>query len=388
MRVTFKLVTPSQKESYILIDVTWLNNRIRQSTGIKIPALQWNKRDMLPRSPQLRARLRGMADYIVSNGSDLSTREEIKEIVRVALLPDAERPETAKNAQIRPTFSQYFKEWSDRPKKSKRHRQLAYRTIMKIMGNHYDWNEVNTAYYAYLLRGLANKGYSLNYQGAIIAKLRNVMNEGFLLKYHTNYDYKKFKKPSEQADTIYLTKEEVNALWKIKLTAPLEQKARDLFLLGVFTASRYSDYSTLSTDNIKGSTLEFIQKKTGGKVILPLSPKVEEILLRNEGKAPKLCQQLLNKNIKEVCRKAGITQPATTTITKGDKRETTTTPKYELVSSHTARRTGATLLYKSGVSIRQCMLITGHNSEANFMKYIRITKEENAQLLADNPFFQ
>ena len=144
----------------------------------------------------------------------------------------------------------------------------------------------------------------------------------------------------------------------------------------------------LSTDNIKGSTLEFIQKKTGGKVILPLSPKVEEILLRNEGKAPKLCQQLLNKNIKEVCRKAGITQPVTTTMTKGNERETTITPKYELVSSHTARRTGATLLYKSGVSIRQCMLITGHTSEANFMKYIRITKEENAQLLANNPFFQ
>lgn len=144
------------------------------------------------------------------------------------------------------------------------------------------WQDINSNYddfITYLLRGLANKGYSLNYQGAIIAKLRNVMNEGFLLKYHTNYDYKKFKKPSEQADTIYLTKEEVNALWKIKLTAPLEQKARDLFLLGVFTASRYSDYSILSTDNIKGSTLEFIQKKTGGKVILPLSPKVEEILL-------------------------------------------------------------------------------------------------------------
>lgn len=62
--------------------------------------------------------------------------------------------------------------------------------------------------------------------------------------------------------------------------------------------------------------------------------------------------------------------------------------KWEIVSTHTARRTEATRLYLSGVLMRQCIMLTGHTAEENFRKYIRITKEENARMLDDNPFFK
>lgn len=62
--------------------------------------------------------------------------------------------------------------------------------------------------------------------------------------------------------------------------------------------------------------------------------------------------------------------------------------KWEMVSAHTMRRTGAIMLYLSGEPTRQCMILTGHTTEENFLKYIRVTKEENARMLADNPFFK
>lgn len=48
-----------------------------------------------------------------------------------------------------------------------------------------------------------------------------------------------------------------------------------------------------------------------------------------------------------------------------------TFPKNELIKTHTARRTGATLMYLAGMDIYDIMKITGHTSPAVLKKYIR-----------------
>ena len=98
---------------------------------------------------------------------------------------------------------------------------------------------------------------------------------------------------------------------------------------------------------------------------------------------PQLSEQKLNKHIKAICRKAGI--DGMIGITINGKREYK--PKYMLVSSHTARRSAATNMALNGTPLRDIMQITGHKSEAALLKYIKITKEENARRLKDNPFF-
>ena len=76
-------------------------------------------------------------------------------------------------------------------------------------------------------------------------------------------------------------------------------------------------------------------------------------------------------------------------ITKsiGAGRTTERKRKYELVSSHTARRTGITLLYMTGVPLQQVMLISGHKDEDSIRHYLRLTKEENVMILKTNEFF-
>ena len=72
---------------------------------------------------------------------------------------------------------------------------------------------------------------------------------------------------------------------------------------------------------------------------------------------------------------------------RGDRKSVEKHQRWELVSTHTARRTGATLLYKSGVPIALCRLCTGHTTDQMFMRYLKIGKEEGAQLLAKSEFF-
>ena len=59
-------------------------------------------------------------------------------------------------------------------------------------------------------------------------------------------------------------------------------------------------------------------------------------------------------------------------------------PKYELISSHTWRRSGATNLYKLGVlSNMEMRSITGRQSEKVFESYISVGLSEQAQIIGD-----
>lgn len=58
-------------------------------------------------------------------------------------------------------------------------------------------------------------------------------------------------------------------------------------------------------------------------------------------------------------------------------------PRYELVSSHTARRSGITNLYLSGSFDNfQMMSISGHKDEKTFSDYIKLSSDEIADIIA------
>jgi integrase len=75
------------------------------------------------------------------------------------------------------------------------------------------------------------------------------------------------------------------------------------------------------------------------------------------------------------------------TFTKGGEVKKDIFKKYELITSHVARRSFATNLYLVDVPSITIMKITGHKTEKSFLRYIRITQEENANKLLNHPFF-
>jgi hypothetical protein len=73
---------------------------------------------------------------------------------------------------------------------------------------------------------------------------------------------------------------------------------------------------------------------------------------------------------------------------KGGVIKRTTYPKYELIVTHTARRSGCTNMYLAGIPVIDIMKISGHKTEKEFMKYIKVSKLETAHNLSKHPYFK
>ena len=116
--------------------------------------------------------------------------------------------------------------------------------------------------------------------------------------------------------------------------------------------------------------------------MIPIHPEVRRIWDEYDGKLPNvISNQKFNQYIKEVCQAVGITDSVLKSITRGGKKITTAYEKWQLVSSHTARRSFATNLYRQGLPVVTIMAITGHRTEGAFLKYIKVGKEEHAEML-------
>ena len=291
----------------------------------------------------------------------------------------------------RPTFWEYFKLWAERDMPSRRFRQLAFNRVSALMGTAEDWEDINGDWYFRLVQKLNDEEYSHNYKSTLIGKVRSVLIEGKSRGYHSSEAYKCFKTSFVPADTIALTQEEVESLWNADLYGK-EADARDAFIVGVYTAARFQNYSQLSLDNIQDGKMliQFKQKKTQGEVLIPASPRVLAVLQRNGGRVPRITMQEVGRHIKNVCKAIGgsFNDIQEVSVSKGNRYIIEKKHRWELVSSHTARRTGATLLYKSGLPIRICRFLTGHQTDSQFLQYIKIQKEEAAEILAKSEFFK
>ena len=112
------------------------------------------------------------------------------------------------------------------------------------------------------------------------------------------------------------------------------------------------------------------------------------ILNRYKNKSPKIYEQKVNKLIKAIGKRAGIDNDVSIRKTIGGKEHITMHKKFELITTHTGRRSFATNADKAGIPRTQIMKITGHRTEAAFLKYLRTSKEENALQLAEHVFFK
>lgn len=257
-----------------------------------------------------------------------------------------------------------------------------------------DFEDITIDFYDQFVTFFNQKNYSPNTTGRHIKALKVIMRAAAEDKLHENTDIerKKFKVITTEVHPIYLTQQEIENIYNLDLS---ENKtldiARDIFLIGCYTAQRFSDYSRINSQHIKevkgGKVIELIQKKTGERVTIPVRPELETILKKYDYNPPHTHEQKANERIKLVCEKAGIKELIEIEEIKGGLKVTQRKSKHELIKTHTARRTGATLMFLAGIPSISIMKITGHKTEREFLKYIRITKEENATLLMNHPYF-
>lgn len=175
---------------------------------------------------------------------------------------------------------------------------------------------------------------------------------------------------------IYITKEELAKLYNHEFASETLTKVRDLFVFGCATGLRESDYSNVKPENIKDGKLFITTQKTADPLVIPLTHYSRTIVEKYKGMLPQFQQQKFNGYLKEVGKIAGIDTPEQVVTHKQAQRIETTVPKYELMTSHTARRTFITQSIIRGIPLPAIRKMTGHKDLKSFQKYIKLTDKD------------
>jgi len=311
------------------------------------------------------------------------------------------------------SFVQYFENFTERTEAGKRMNKKsgqpvgqgiarAYRVTLNHLTAYQKKNKqtisfdsIDETFYENFTEFLQKRGLSLNTIGANFRRITTVMIAAFKANVSKNQNWKQdyFVKTSEPAIGVYLTKQEIKLIEDLDLRKdPRLDRARDFFLMGCYTGLRYSDLAELDPKkHTSDKYIQMEQKKTSTPVVVKLNDSMRRIFKKYDNAMPRtfynghshaISQQRVNDYIKEVCAMIPeLHRPVTKIFTKGKKKIEKVYAKYELVSSHTGRRSFVSNKIKDGFPIASIMQQSGHTSEKMLMLYSKLTPIELADMM-------
>lgn len=434
---------------------------VRQATKLLIAEKIWNTskdsktfREYL-KNPEIKKifddteEIRRIIDDRIESGV-ATTKDDVRQIVSdiiykterenaaKAAEEEARRREEAKKMTLMQFIDKYIEDISNGGRqtdkgtnytpntiKSIKQALTQFKNFCKHQKTEYNFNDIDMQFYhdftAYLKSeikdrkgNITKKAYNVNSIGKCIKQMKVIMFTAETEGHHSNHIWKdkKFKGTRADVDSIYLTKEDLEKIMAADLSkyGKGHDQARDIFMVGVWTAQRVSDYNNISKEQIDVHTKRWIedvpdpenpgktkpeimtkeimyiairQQKTGAQVSIPVSSDLKAILEKYDYSLPHLEDQVINRYLKDICKVAGLTEEVEIVETNGGTPKRVRYPKYELVHTHTARRTGATLMYLSGMDVYDIIKITGHTSPIMLKKYIKADKLEVLEKITD-----
>lgn len=223
--------------------------------------------------------------------------------------------------------------------------------------------------------------------GTMIKCLKTTLNDAAEYGLHSNTKHKSrnFIKEPSNADTIFLDNDKLDHLFKLDLSDnPRLEKVRDLFLVGAYSGARHGDYSTIRPQDIQGDFIKIKTQKTNQRVTIPITTNLRAILNKYDNKLPEgISNQKFNIYLKEVAELAGFDDRVQVTKYKNGKEIVETVPFFSLVSSHSARRSFCTNMFKMGIPSILIMAISGHTTEKSFLSYIRMDNDDKAKMMLE-----
>lgn len=399
------------------------NKDFRRPTSFKVPPEYWD-----PKKQDFKARVVYTDIFTEEKRAELSdTFKEFKQFLKVEAVTGSremtnshlqtliDKFDNTKKGHKPETLNSYIEKYIKEIEKGERltdskkavfspHTIKAYRSFQTQFNNYQkgrkrnlNFDDITIDFYDDFVNFFYNKQYSPNSVGKLVKILKIIMREAREEGHHRNgeFERKKFKVITVPTREIYLTEEELRRLFNLRLhNHKSHSLARDVFLVGCYTAQRFSDYSRIRLSDVKenggGRVIELTQQKTGERVVIPCRAELLQVLKRIGNNPPPVWEQKVNKYIKEVARAAKIKDMVTKETLKGGLRAITQEEKCQLIKTHTARRTGCTLMYLQTdpvIPVHDIMKISGHKTEKEFLKYIRVSQEETAQRLASHPYF-
>jgi len=423
--VHFVLREPNSiKETPIILIYRFNKNRLKYSTDLKILPRNWD-------SANQRAKTKGIIktrDREDSKDINLVLARFIDEmqsinsiIIREKITPttqfyknelDKKFLDNGHKIKVKYTLITYMEFFINEMQKGERLQSKKnipyspatiknYKTLLnklkdfqQVYINRLEFERLNIHFYKEFIKYLTNQNYKLNSIGNSVKVLKVILKQANKEQISDNklYENEDFSKPSEESSNIYLTDSELNLIYNYDLSCnPTLDKVRDFFLIGCYTGLRKSDLNQLKPENFinEGKMIKIRTIKTKDWIHIPLNPQVREIIKKyNDSSLKPLSDQKTNEYLKTLGKLVGIIELVQTSETKGGIRIDKTIEKYKLITSHTARRSFATNTYIATHDSISIMKITGHKTETSFMKYIKVSSEENANKMLNHPHFQ
>lgn len=406
----------SNGERLIYLFFSYAGNRFKYSTGLKVAPEYWNEEKQQVRetaklgvglargyNEQLKQMARTVEEIQLKylNGGKVITPDELRAQMDIATGRAKGSPKHGLFAFV----EQFIEERAASPKYRAESIKVYRALLEKLKGfarqrgkHRFEFKDITPEFWERFRDYLYSLNLAENTVHKQISTLKTILNAaGENPELEAAGIYKNTRRlgvTKEAVQKLYLNLSELQNLFELDLSAnPRLARVRDLFLIGAFTGLRFSDFTKIRPEQFrKVDGVEVIQidtQKTGERVIIPVHPYVRAILARNGGQPPKgITNQKMNEYLKELGALAGLNEPLIIAKTIGGTKTAKSLRQYELLSTHTARRSFATNAYKEGVPSLAIMKITGHRTEAAFLRYIQISKEENAVLMAKNAFFQ
>lgn len=276
--------------------------------------------------------------------------------------------------------------------------------------------DIDTVFRRSYIKWLSDQGFKPNtiqsQLRTIYTLMRNAFEDG--LTKNDAFMRKGFVPVGEHVDSVYLSLDRIKELLAFDMTYSEDLKkrfedamngnlekdekpfkfsekdakrfevSRDQFIVGCLTGQRVSDFRRISNEMITEYNgkkfITLVQQKEKKKVMIPLDRRVKVILDKYDGVLPKLNETTFNKHLKIIAEVIGWTEAP---LFEKEKSDGNKERRFcDMISSHTARRTFATIAYSKAVPLASIMAVTGHSTEEKLRVYLHLQAEDKAVIAA------
>ncbi len=417
MNITFYLDKPSAEQTTLMADVTFGGERPRFSTGLSLIPAYWNHdKQQIRAADPLRVAHQQRLDRIEAIAKEVYEQMDLEAIGRITTEADAKEFKRRVKARIKPGATAsaagatpdlmgYYDEFvrtytittstgkvtirrpSDNTIRAYENTGKVLRQYASEHGMTLTFDAIDMNFYRGFMHWMVTKRNFLDSSAGNNIKCLKVFMKWAMddeRKLHSNIAFMKFYRAmsDENEQGVALTLQELRLLRDADLSSIERlQKTRDTYLLQTFTALRYSDLELLEPMNydFKNKFVVSPIKKTGSKnVIIPMIQPCEDLLKA----LPSLqiefyCNWHQNRHLKELGQMLGIDAPVIVCKHQGGKRIETVVPKWQLLTTHSARRTFTTIsIEEFGLPEQVVYRVTGHKPTNRVAaRYFKGTRE-------------
>lgn len=241
---------------------------------------------------------------------------------------------------------------------------------------------VNQLFFDHFTSYLFEKEFTNSYAKKVLQMFKSFLSWSYEREITTSNKYYNIKLPKGSASfQIALTPEDLKAIENLNMLPERLEKVRDLFFFQLHTAQRFSDVQNLKANDIVNNRWNLRQQKTNTHLEIPLSFKAMEILEKYNYNLPSISNQKMNAYLKELGKLAELTEEITITKKVSNQTLSSTKQKYELITTHTARRTFVSLASYKGVSQSVVKSFTGHLTDNMIDIYFKSNNKESSKVI-------